>query len=194
MNYLAHLYFSDSEPLAWAGSLMGDFLKGPLPENVDPQLLKHLQLHRKIDTFAHENEHFQASCKRLASHYRFGRGILVDVFYDHFLACQWSDFSDQSLEDFSHNVYEGLTGCRQLLPAGLKSLLPRMVRDNWLVSYREETVVGTVLGSLERRLRHRLPLARGIEDLQMQRDALEADFTAFLSDANEFVVRWKAAS
>ena len=67
-----------------------------------------------------------------------------------------------------------------------------MVRDNWLLSYREESVVGTVLSSLERRLKHRLPLARGVEDLQRERSALEADFIAFMRDANNFVVQWKA--
>ena len=173
MNYLAHLYFSEAEPLAWAGSLMGDFLKGPLPTDVDPQLLLHLQLHRRIDSFAHTNTHFQASCKRLDSKYRYGRGILIDVFYDHFLAKNWSDLSAQPLEVFSHNVYEGLTGCRELLPSGLKNLLPRMMRDNWLVSYREEEVVVNVLNSLERRIRHRLPLASGIVDLQEKKGALK---------------------
>lgn len=192
MNYLAHLYFSDSEPLAWAGSLMGDFLKGPLPEDVDPQLLKHLRLHRKIDSFANSNQHFQQSCERLDRRYRFGRGILVDVFYDHFLACRWSYYSGQSLEAFSHDAYQGLSDCQQLLPVGLQNLLPRMVRDNWLVSYREEKVVGTVLGSLERRLKHRLPLALGVEDLQRERSALEADFVAFMRDANNFVAQWKS--
>lgn len=193
MNYLAHLYFSDKEPLAWAGSLMGDFLKGPLPDNVDPQLLKHLQLHRKIDTFAHSNSHFQASCRRLASHYRYGRGILVDVFYDHFLAEKWSDRSEQPLEEFSQEVYEGLNDCKQLLPSGMKNLLPRMIRDNWLVSYREEPVVGRVLSSLERRISHRLPLSRGIEDLQESRQQLESDFNAFIIEADEFVRQWKSA-
>jgi len=192
MNYLAHLYFSDSEPLAWAGSLMGDFLKGPLPEDLDPQLLKHLKLHRRIDSYTCENQHFQVSCKRLGEQYRFGRGILIDVFYDHFLACRWSEFSDTSLEEFSHNAYEGLTACRHMLPEGLQNLLPRMVRDNWLVSYREEQVVSRVLGSLERRIKHRLPLAHGIDDLQAQRSQLEADFTAFMRDADAFVAAWKA--
>ncbi|PLX91061.1 MAG: hypothetical protein C0619_07920 [Desulfuromonas sp.] len=193
MNYLAHLYFSDPEPLAWAGSLMGDFLKGPLPEAVDPLLLKHLQLHRKIDSFAHENPHFQRSCKRVARHYRFGRGILIDVFYDHFLASNWTELSDQPLEDFSQRVYAGLNECQHLMPAGMQNLLPRMARDNWLVSYREESVVETVLCSLERRIRHRLPLARGVEDLQLYRGALEDDFKGFFVEATDFVGRWKAA-
>ncbi|MDT8420288.1 MAG: ACP phosphodiesterase [Desulfuromonadales bacterium] len=192
MNYLAHLYFSDPEPLAWAGSLMGDFLKGPLPEKSDPLLLKHLQLHRRIDSFAHGNPHFQMSCKRVAGHYRFGRGILIDVFYDHFLARNWTELADQPLEEFSQRVYAGLKECRHLMPEGMQSLLPRMARDNWLVSYRDESVVETVLSSLERRIRHRLPLARGIEELQLKRTDLERDFKGFIVEAGEFVGRWKA--
>jgi acyl carrier protein phosphodiesterase len=192
MNYLAHLYFSDPEPMAWAGSLMGDFLKGPLPADVDPQLLKHLRLHRKIDSFAQDSASFQASCRRLDSRYRFGRGILVDVFYDHFLACHWPEFSERTLEDFSHEVYQALNDCRQLLPPGLQNLLPRMVRDNWLVSYRQPEVVGNVLNALERRLKHRLPLGRGSEDLQRHRAELQSDFKAFMAEAEVFVGRWKA--
>jgi len=171
---------------------MGDFLKGPLPDDVDTQLRRHLHLHRKIDTFAHENKHFKASCKRLNSHYRYGRGILIDVFYDHFLACHWLDYSTVSLANFSHVVYAGLNDNQSVLPAGLQNLLPRMERDNWLVSYADEPVVGTVLSSLERRLKHRLPLALGFEDLQEKRELLEADFRAFMHEATSFVSDWKA--
>lgn len=172
---------------------MGDFLKGPLPEGGKPLLLKHLQLHRKIDSFAHGNSHFQRSCKRVAGHYRFGRGILIDVFYDHFLARNWTELADQPLEEFSQSVYVGLNECRHLMPEGMQSLLPRMARDNWLVSYRDETVVETVLSSLERRIRHRLPLARGIEELQLKRGALERDFKDFIAEARDFAGKWKAA-
>lgn len=194
MNYLAHLYFSDPEPMAWAGSLMGDFLKGPVPIHGDRQLLRHLRLHRLVDRFAHENKHFRASCARLDHRYRFGRGILVDVFYDHFLARFWDEFAGQPLEEFSGQVYAGLRSCHDLLPEGMQNLLPRMERDNWLLSYRHESVVDKVLSSLERRLRHRLPLADGLSDLRLHVDALEDDFRAFLLDADVFVTRWKQSN
>jgi len=192
MNYLAHLYVSDPDPIAWAGSLMGDFLKGPLPEGGDPHLRKHLLLHRKLDTFAAGNAHFLSSCRRLDTRYRFGRSILIDVFYDHFLACHWNSLADVPLETFSAQVYAGLSDCQEMLPTGLRQLLPRMVREDWLCSYRDPAIVGRVLMSLERRLRHRLPLAQGVDDLTDCRAALEADFGRFIAEAVGFVGEWKA--
>ncbi|MCK5913136.1 MAG: DUF479 domain-containing protein, partial [Desulfuromusa sp.] len=95
MNYLAHLYLSDPNPLAWAGSLMGDFVKGTVPETLPGELSRHLKLHRHIDSLTQRSEIFQTSRRRLDPHFRHGRSVLVDVFYDHFLANHWDEYSDQ---------------------------------------------------------------------------------------------------
>jgi acyl carrier protein phosphodiesterase len=192
VNYLAHLYFSDPEPLAWAGSLMGDFHKGAISQQFPHPLRRHLSLHRRIDSLTQQNTYFQTSRRRLDPRYRYARSILVDVFYDHFLAQNWQNFHHLSLYDFSQQVYAGLAEQQEHLSPGLLQILPAMTEHNWLYSYRLETIVARVLQRLEQRLNHRLPLAAGFTELHRWRKELEIDFAAFMLDSSAFVERWKS--
>jgi len=187
MNYLAHLYFSAPRPLAWAGSLMGDFFKGSRFGELPDDLVVHLKLHRRLDTFTLDSPPFQASRRRLCPSFGHGRSILVDVFYDHFLACQWQDYAQQPLPEFADDVYCGLRACCNYLPQRLQEQLPRMIAGDWLTSYRQEEVVERVLMRLEQRLKHRIPLAQGYEQLHQHRQELESDFAAFMAAAADYV-------
>ena len=191
MNYLAHLYLSDPTPYAWAGSLMGDFVKGAVPTTFPHELSRHLKLHRHIDSLTQRSEIFQTSRRRLDPCFRYARSILVDVFYDHFLACRWGDYSAQPLEDFSQNVYAGLRSCYDLLSPGLQQQLPRMIEYDWLTSYRQPETVQRVLVRLEERLKHKIPLAAGYSQLEIWRDQLEDDFVAFMVEAEQATTVWK---
>jgi len=191
MNYLAHLYFSDSTPLAWAGSLMGDFVKGAVPSSFPEELSRHLKLHRHIDSLTQCSEIFQNSRRRLDPRFRYARSILVDVFYDHFLACRWDEYSDQPLADFAQNVYAGLQSCSDLLSPGLQQQLPRMIEYDWLTAYRRPEIVQRVLVRLEERLQHKIPLASGFSQLEIWRDQLEDDFVAFMDEAERATTAWK---
>ncbi len=191
MNYLAHLYLSDSAPLAWAGSLMGDFVKGAVPETFPDELSRHLKLHRHIDSLTQRSEIFQTSRRRLDPRFRYARSILVDVFYDHFLACRWEDYSTQPLENFSQDVYAGLQSCYELLSPGLQQQLPRMIEYDWLTSYRQPEIIQRVLFRLEERLKHKIPLAAGFSQLEIWRDQLEDDFVAFMVEVEQATMTWK---
>jgi acyl carrier protein phosphodiesterase len=193
MNYLAHLYFSAPRPLAWAGSLMGDFFKGRHFGELPDDLVTHLKLHRRLDTFALDSPPFQISRQRLCSSFGHGRSILVDVFYDHFLACQWENYSSEPLPAFADGVYSGLRACHHYLPARLQEQLPGMIAGDWLTSYRQEEVVERVLLRLEQRLKHKIPLARGYAQLHQHRDELEQDFTAFMTAAAGYVASLQSA-
>lgn len=192
MNYLAHLYFSDPAPLAWAGSLMGDFVKGPVSHNLPSQLSRHIKLHRRIDGYTRDSKPFQDSRRRIDPRFRHGRSVMVDVFYDHLLAEQWDSFHPQPLEEFSRQVYAGLYDVYEQLSPGLQHILPHMSERNWLLSYFDERVVHRVLQHLEERIGHRLPLAAGYTELARLRNELESDFELFMTQASHFVHQEKS--
>ena len=191
MNYLAHLFLSDPEPLAWSGSLMGDFLKGPIPTGLPEQLSRHLRLHRRIDAYTQESPAFQDSRLRLDPRYRYARSILVDVFYDHFLAQQWERYAEIPLLAYTQQVYQGLMHCHAYLSEPLQQQLPRMIEHNWLYSYRRPEIVERVLRRLEERLKGRFPLVEGYAELEAQRESLEEDFSRFMGDIIPLVRAWK---
>ena len=189
MNFLAHAYLAGDAAADRVGGLMGDFVKGPLPGQLPDDLAAGVELHRRIDSFADAHPAFQASRRRLSPARRRYAGVLVDMFYDHFLAIHWQRFHPQPLQDFAGESYALLRAAAAHLPPRLAAFLPSMEADDWLSSYAEIGTIAHALARMARRLRHDNPLAGGEEELLRDFAAFEADFLAFLPDAGDFAAR-----
>ena len=185
MNYLVHAFLSDPEPLCRLGNLAGDFVKGPLDDRWHPDILRGLRQHRRVDTFAQNHSAFRRSKRRIDPRFGHCRGILVDVFYDHLLALHWERYSPPSLPEFAAGIYRAIETHLPLLPTGFRAVTPRLIRHDWLVSYREPAAVERALARVAGRLRHPGPLAEGLAELTALRDALATDCQEFLAAARE---------
>lgn len=183
MNYLFHLYLADGTEESLLGNLMGDFVKGRLNRRYSETIRQGIELHRHIDSFAHRNASVRRSRLRLDPAYGHCRGIMVDVFYDHFLAKNWSRHATMPLSTFTSQVYRTLEKHRNTLPAGLQQIVPRMITHNWLESYRDIKTIGVVLERLASRLSRPTPLAQGLTELRRHYSDLEGDFSQFLPEA-----------
>jgi acyl carrier protein phosphodiesterase len=116
-------------------------------------------------------------------------GILVDVFYDHFLARRWRRYHDQPLEHFTRQVYAVLWPQRRQFPERLQRILPWMRADDWLASYAEIELVDATLQGMTRRFRfaaRAAPMADGVHDLLAHYGTLEQQFNAFFPQLVEF--------
>jgi acyl carrier protein phosphodiesterase len=180
VNYLVHLYLAGSDPELQLGGLMGDFVKGPLDSRYPPGIVAGLRLHRRIDAFAATEAHCRTSRQRL--HPRFGhtRAVLVDLFYDHFLALHWEDFHHLPLPTFAAEVYRLLEINREILPAGLARIAPRMKELDWLTSYRELTSVEIALQRMASRLSRPTAMGEGVIELERCGEELRGDFRGFM--------------
>lgn len=187
MNHLVHLYLSDPTDGCRLGALMGDYVKGRLDDQYPEEIRWGLQLHRKIDSFAETNPHFQRSKRRLDPTLRHYRGILVDVAYDHFLAVHWSDFCGSSLEQFASTIYHLLTDYHTQLPPALQQAAPRMIAADWLVAARQLDTVEKVLQRLAGRLSRSNNLGSSLVELKRHYPQLETDFRHFLHDACGYI-------
>jgi len=187
LNYLVHLYLSGSDPEVQLGGLMGDFVKGRIPTDYPEKIALGLHLHRRIDSLAQNSSHTRRSRQRLDPKFGHGRGIIVDIFYDHFLAANWRDYSTSQLTSYAADVYKLLQASHQQLPYGLQQVAPRMIEYNWLVSYQQREVVGKALQRIAQRLSRPLPLAEGVDDLVTHEVSLMQDFADFMSEAKVFV-------
>lgn len=187
MNYLVHLYLSDGSTGGLLGNLMGDFVKGALDASLPTDIRAGIRQHRLIDAFAQGNAHFRLSKRRLDDSFGHCKGVLVDVFYDHLLARHWERHHPRPLEEFAARVYALLEEHYDRLPPGLQEVAPRMIRNNWLVSYREIEVVGRVLQRLAARLSHPTPLAAGLPALLADYSGFTKDCRGFLAEAQDFL-------
>ena len=185
MNFLAHLALSANRPEILVGNLMGDFVKGRLVGSFPPGIEKGLVLHRKIDSFASRNEFFNRSKRRIDDSFGLYKGVLVDLFYDHFLSMNWPDYDDVPLHCFLDNARNILEEHRELLPEPLNLRLYELFTD-WLPSYGEVEGIDRVLRRMAVRLKRANPLGSGVGELVGNYRELEADFKRFYPQLRRF--------
>jgi acyl carrier protein phosphodiesterase len=182
MNYLAHIYLSGENSGVILGNFIADHVKGRRYLDYQPDVQRGILLHRKIDSFTDSHpEVFK--CKELLRP-EFGRwsGIVTDVFFDHFLAANWNDYSALSLSEFVGGVHSLFFASFRVLPFEVKQLLPFLVKNRRLESYARIESIREVLGIMSRRTSLPAKADFAIEVLEAEYRVLHTSFTSFFQD------------
>lgn len=187
MNYLAHLFLADDSAESLVGALLGDFVKGSLRDRYSAGVRRSIELHRKVDSFTDSHEIVRLSKSRISPVRRRFAGIIIDVFYDHFLAKNWAEYSNEPIDGFACRVYDALLENQNILPERLQASLPYMVRQNWLCSYREIDVIDRVLNRISQRIKRENTLTDAVEELTGNYNELQSEFRDFFPDLIDYV-------
>ena len=182
MNYLAHIYLSGDDDDIKIGNFIADFIYGSHYENFPKGIQKGILLHRYIDTFTDTHPIFRQSKKRLFPSFRHYSSVIVDMFYDHFFAKNFENYSSQTLEQFASNFYRLLEDHQYNLPPKVQHILPIMSKYNWLVSYRNLDGLEIILNQMNNRTKNKTSLHLSIETLKSDYDLFENEFTLFFED------------
>ncbi|MFA5678953.1 MAG: ACP phosphodiesterase [Pseudomonas sp.] len=187
MNYLAHLRLGPNEPQQALGGLLGDFVKGPMAGIALPESVRQgIWLHRSIHAFTDRHPLVAQSKARVTRERRRYAGIMVDMFYDHLLACHWGQFADQPLADFTAQMYQAVLAQQALMPDRARTVLVRMAHEDWLGSYVQLQNLHLALNNMARRLRPGNLLPGAVDELERDYSGFEADFLAFMPEVIEF--------
>jgi len=89
MNFLAHIYLSFDDDEITIGNFIADSIRGNKYKHLPERVQKGIFLHREIDTYTDAHSIVRKSTKRLHKNYSHYSGIIVDIFYDHYLAKNW---------------------------------------------------------------------------------------------------------
>ncbi len=179
MNYLAHLYLCDGTPEALLGSVLGDFRKGLVMENLSPEMVAAIHQHQAIDCFTDTHSIVRSAKQYIAIDRRRYAGILLDVFYDYYLSKHWSQYSSVPLRPFIDRFYAVLESNLELLPNRLALAAPYMIRQDCLGCYGDLDGIALTLRRVSQRLKRANPLAAGIEDLIQHDREIERSFHEF---------------
>lgn len=191
MNYLAHLFLSEGTPESLIGNLLGDFVKGSAVNLYPQEIIKGIYLHRKVDSYTDSHAIVRSSKSLVSSPRRRFAGVLTDMFYDHFLAKNWREYSDVPLSDFARGVYQVLQDTRDILPESLKQVVPTIIARDLLCSYREIGGIDIALHRMSLRIKRTNNLAGGIEDLTANYQQFESHFRAFFPHLISYVTTFR---
>ncbi len=194
MNYLAHVYLAGPQVTDRVGGLLGDFVKGPLPCGLPPDLASGVELHRFIDRYTDQHPAFMRSRQRISPSRRRFSGVMIDLIYDHFLARHWCCFCDEPLLLYTQAFYQSLEDYRNWLPANLLAILERMRQNNWLAAYADLAVIGRALDQIGiYRIQRSNPLVGSLSELEAHYAELEQDFWSFIPEVIQQVNGWRQA-
>jgi acyl carrier protein phosphodiesterase len=186
MNFLAHIYLSFGDDEITIGNFIADSIRGNKYKHLPDRIQKGILLHREIDTFTDSHPIAKISSKRLHNNYSHYSRVIVDIFYDHFLAKNWKQYSDTPLELFVENFYDLLQDNITILPDSTKRMIPYMISDNWLLNYAELDGISRVLSGMNRRTNNKSKMNYAILDLEKGYDAFEHEFTTFFTELEAF--------
>lgn len=191
MNWLAHVYLSPDEIDFRLGNLLADVVRGPARQDMSPAFQAGVRCHLAIDAFTDAHDLVRRSKARVRPPHRRYAGILIDLFYDHFLAVHWPAMANESLADFVTSFYSQAQREMPRLPEEACDLVEHMIAYDRLQSYREVHGIERALQRLSARWATRfpraLPLHEGVGELQAHYSGLERDFLEFFPALQEHV-------
>lgn len=186
MNFLAHIYLSFNDKEITIGNFIADSIRGNKFEHLPLKVKKGIKLHRFIDTYTDTHAIPKISSKRLHANYSHYSRVIVDIYYDHFLAKNWSKYSDIPLDVFVNDFYDLLEDNYEILPDGVKRMMPYMIADNWIYNYSKMDGIARVLNGMNRRTKNKSKMNFAILDLEEHYDAFEEEFTEFFEQLITF--------
>jgi acyl carrier protein phosphodiesterase len=183
MNWLAHVFLSRADIEFQLGNLLADVVRGPQREPMSASFVRGAACHKAIDAFTDAHPIVKRSRARVSSERRRFSGVLVDVFYDYFLARNFGRYSPITLDVYTAAFYASVQAHPIALPPDAQTLLDRIIRHDLLASYARvdgvERALSRISTYLTSRWRKQFALERGVEDLLAHEAAFAADFLEF---------------
>jgi acyl carrier protein phosphodiesterase len=189
MNFLAHLYLSGDSDEIKLGNFIGDFVKGNKYQLFPPGVAYGIQLHRRIDSFTDSHADVRACADLLKPGYGRFSGVIVDIFFDHFLASNWNEYSQVTLRQFARQAHSVFISNFFLLPMRVKQFLPFLIRHKRLESYAQRENLFHVLEIMSSRTSLPSNSQWAMNMLHQEYEQFEGLFRSFFQDLTNYVER-----
>tara|TARA_B110001450_G_scaffold86122_1_gene82084 strand:+ start:942 stop:1529 length:588 start_codon:yes stop_codon:yes gene_type:complete len=186
MNFLAHLYLSQNNTNIMIGNFIADHIRGNNYEEYSREIQQGVFLHREIDTFTDTHQIVRKSKRRLHERYRHYDGVIIDIFFDYFLAKNWAKFSAIPFDIYTDSINTFFNEIATILPIKSQNFIKYMIEYNILFNYQFQEGIEKVLHGMNHRTKGRSQMNLAIEDLKNLEKEFENDFTLFFSDLQKF--------
>ncbi len=187
MNFLSHLYLAGNSDGLIIGNFIADSVKGSDFNSFSKEIQQGILLHRKIDTFTDAHPVVEQSKQRLREKYRKYAGVIVDIYYDHYLAIDWNTYSPVSLEVFTESIYTLAQNNQAILPVKSVQFTRYMLEHNILYGYSKLEGIERVLKGMARRTTFESNMEHAIHDLREHFSLFENEFKQFFPELQQFV-------
>lgn len=182
MNFLAHMHLSFGNRDLLTGQFIADEVKGSVFEGIAEPIVEGIRLHRFIDDFTdHHPENLQLRAL-LRPHLGLLSSVAIDVWYDHVLAREWSQFHELPLQDFIAESTNALFMMSHHLPEKSARRLQLMAEHKWLLNYATAEGIHRTFEMMAKRFPFAGRLATAPDIWPVMQKNIEESFFAFFPD------------
>ncbi len=168
------------------GNFIADHIKGNNYEGFSKEIQQGIFLHREIDTFTDTHKIVRKSKRRLHERYKHYDGVIIDIFYDYYLAKNWSNYSAIPLDVYTNSINQMFGNISSELPVKSQQFIKYMIEYNILFNYQFKNGIERVLTGMNNRTKGKSQMNLAIEDLIELEHEFQEDFTIFFDDLQEF--------
>ncbi|HET8861546.1 ACP phosphodiesterase [Marivirga sp.] len=186
MNFLAHIYLSGKSDELKIGNFIGDFVKASDMEHYNEIINQGIRMHWAIDEFTDQHLVVQKSKDRLRPKYGHYAGVIVDIYYDHFLARNWKDYHMEDLREYVNNQYKMLENHISILPEKVVHMLPYMIKHDWLFNYQYFDGIERVMQGMANRSNFNSKMDESTVELKRYHSEFEKEFQEFFTELKAF--------
>lgn len=180
MNYLAHLHLAFRAKSSLLGNMMADYVKGTPSSDYSQAVIEGIRMHRRIDMLTDTHPLVKQARLLFPAEYRRVAPITLDVFWDHFLSLNWSQFEpDMSLTDFVTKTRNIIEPDLWQTPEKFQELNEYLWSQSWLIHYADKTYIAQTLKGMARRRPRLSALAGSYIALETHYDELSEIFWQF---------------
>lgn len=179
MNFLAHAFLSGSFGELMYGNFIADAVKGKNFKRLNEPVQHGVLLHRSIDQYTDQHFAVQDAVNQIKQEFGRYSGVVMDIYFDHFLAKRWADYCDMELGPFVRKVYFLLLTRYGVLPEKTRRMLPFMIIRNWLYNYSNLKELDLVFHGMSRRASFNSHMENGVKVLEEHYDDIEETFLQF---------------
>lgn len=185
MNILAHGWLSGRNDSLLVGNFLGDFVKGDPAHprhSLTPGEVAGVRLHRAIDSFTDAHPDVAAVRDLLRPRCHKYAGPAVDIFFDHFLAANFTELTGESLPTFTQYYYETVQRNSDHFPALAVGMLDALIQHDWIRHYPTIEGIDRSLKGVSRRTAFPSGLDTAVVDLERYYVEIGQSFNRFWLD------------
>ena len=179
MNFLGHSMISweidekiDKKKETLYGNFAGDFYKGKIERiNLPDNLKEGLVLHRIIDGISDRNENFLNEL--LHEKFRHFKGIVSDMFIDHFLSKNFYRVFNENINDIEKKILYNLHYNSKFFTEEFERTFNWIQLENVLIKYADINFLEMAFRGISHRIRNGKILREAVTELKKNYDVFE---------------------
>ena len=189
MNYLAHLHLSFDDPNVELGNFIGDRVRRTMRSQYSDSILMGVDLHHSIDAFTDAHQITKQATAILKPHFRLYSSVIVDVFFDYFLARHWGLFHHDELELFTRRIIEHFDREFHQIPKRMQSMARWFLDHNAFLKYSTTDGIEGALRGMSRRTQFHKSLDTSMSLFHKHFDRFDALFLEFYPQLKSHAAR-----